>query len=123
MNTNYLTTFFDSEVKTTSLLLLSQFSGLVFSPLSLIAPYLIWLSFKDRYSMVDYYAKEILNFSLNMIPWALLTLMLTYFNPFFVATLIIPVALTLVFNIICLIKVSKGQKFHFPYTFKVIKGL
>jgi len=123
MNTNYVTTFFENEIKTTVILILSQLTGLILAPLSIIAPLFIWLTFKDRYSMVDYYARQMINFSLHMLVMALIPIALMTIHPYYAATIIIPALITIVFNIICLVKISKGEKFHFPYTFKIIKGL
>ena len=123
MNTNHLTTFFENEIKTTALLILSQLAGLVLWPLSIITPLFIWLTFKDQYSMVDYYGKQILNFSLHILIVFVAAIILMSVHPYYGATIILPALISITFNIICLIKICKGQKFHFPYTFKIIKGL
>ncbi len=86
----------------------------------LLVPIIIWAVNKDKIEGLDQHGKEIINFQLSMILWALLSIPLILFFGLGILTLILVGILSFVLPIINAINVSNEQK---PVYFLTIKFL
>ncbi len=120
---NSIRTFFEDEIKTTLALILSPTLGIIWQPLGILIPFLIWINFKDKFSLTNFYSKELINISINLIIFALVPSFLTIINPLYLGILIVPVLIGITTQILYITNILKGKKFHMPYTIKFIKGL
>lgn len=86
----------------------------------LLVPLIIWAVNKDKIEDLDEHGKEIINFQLSMILWALLSIPLILFFGLGILTLILVGTLSFVLPIVNAINVSNEQK---PVYFLTIKFL
>lgn len=123
MNSQSIETFFKDETKTTLVFILSPLLGVAWQPLAFIAPLLLWLNFKDKFSLVNYYAKELSNLSINLFVVSLIPVGLMLLSPFAGLLIIIPLIFSLIAQILYAVNAHKGKTYHMPYTYKFLKGL
>lgn len=123
MNTQSIETFFKDETKTTLVFIFSPLLGLVWQPLAFITPLLLWLNFKDKFSLINYYAKELINLSINLFILSLVPVGLMFLSPLAGLLISIPLIIAIIAQIMYAINAHKAQTFHMPYTYRFIKGL
>jgi uncharacterized Tic20 family protein len=123
MDSQSIETFFKDETKTTLVFILSPLLGLAWQPLAFIAPLLLWLNFKDKFSLVSYYAKELTNLSINLFIVSLIPIGLMLLSPFAGLLIASPVIFSLIAQILYAVNAHKAKTYHMPYTYKFIKGL
>ena len=95
--------------------LLGHLSWLV--GLGVLAPLIIWLIKKDTSAFVEDQAKEALNFQLSCLVVALVTGATCLLLP---VSIVIAVA-GIVYSVIAGIESYKGQRYRYPYTFRMVK--
>jgi uncharacterized Tic20 family protein len=93
-----------------------------------IGPIIIWATKKDESRFVDYHGREALNFSINMMVWALVAVLLI--TVIAVVTcgfgaVLFPLALgvnvyALVMHIIALSAANRGEWYSYPMIFRII---
>lgn len=90
--------------------------------LSIFAPLIVWLVFKERSRFVDAEAKEALNFQITV---AIAFIVLTILTPvtFGIAgILLVPLGIVwLVFMILAAVESSKGRPYRYPAILRLVK--
>lgn len=99
---------------------LSAFAGLIIPFGNIIAPLIIWLVNKDKSAYANEQGKEALNFQITMGILFIISLILMVIV--IGALLAIAVGIfDVVMIVIAAVKVSKGEEFKYPISFRLIK--
>ena len=98
---------------------LSTFAVHVFPLGNIVAPLILWLVKKDTSPFLDYHGKQVLNFQISLIIWAIVSFILAFviIGIFFLIALYI---MDLVCTIIGAIKAQNGEYYVYPLTFQFI---
>lgn len=123
MNKTLIEIFSMDEVKTTMAFIISPFLGLIWSPLSIVLPFLIWLSYKDKLESLRFYAKELINLYINLFVLTLAIMAFIVFFSFGPALFLIPALFSFIAQVVYLKKAYDGEMFHMPLTHKFMQGL
>ncbi|HLW68200.1 MAG TPA: DUF4870 domain-containing protein [Gemmataceae bacterium] len=101
---------------------LSALVGLAVGGFTFLGPLICWLVKKDESAFIDRHGKESLNFQLNMLVLALLTIPLVFitFGILFFLPLAVAVV-AIVMPIIAGMKANNGEEYQYPYIVRVIK--
>ena len=99
---------------------LSQLSSFVIGFGSLIVPLILWASNKNDVHEMDEQGKQILNFQLSMIIYAIISIPLILAFGLGLLLLLAVVILSFVMPIVNAIKVSNGNEPYYPMTFKLL---
>lgn len=99
---------------------LSQLSSFVIGFGSLIVPLILWASNKNDVYEMDEQGKQIVNFQLSMIIYAIISIPLILFFGLGLLLLLTVGILLFVMPIINAIKVSNGNEPYYPMTFKLL---
>ncbi|MFY9397856.1 MAG: DUF4870 domain-containing protein [Desulfomonilia bacterium] len=93
---------------------------------NILGPFIVWLFTRDRYPPVEDQAKEAMNFQISMSIYAIVALIIAIgFTPVLIGFLFYPVvglivAADLIFTIIASLKASKGERYRYPLTIRMI---
>jgi hypothetical protein len=87
---------------------------------NLLCPFIIWLVFKKDYPAVDREGRKSLNFQIAMTIYSLIAAVLCFMLIGFVLLPIVIVA-DIVLVIMATVKISNGEKFSYPFIFRLIK--
>ena len=82
----------------------------------LIAPIVIWATTKDRIYDMDRQGKEIINFQLSMIIYAILSIPLILALGLGILTLIAVAVISFIYPIINAVRANNGEPVHYPFT-------
>lgn len=99
---------------------ISQFSGYIAPLLGFILPLVMWLSNKDKSALIDEHGKNIINWLISLMIYAIISAFLV-FIVVGIVTLIILGILAILYPIIGAIRASNGSFFKYPLTIKFIK--
>jgi uncharacterized protein len=101
---------------------LAALAGLVVPGGSLVGPLIVWMIKKDEMPFVDRHGKEEVNFQLNILILALITIpivLITFGIAFF-----LPIAVGIlgaVMPVIAGMKANNGEEYQYPYIVRLIK--
>ncbi len=99
---------------------LSQLVTLVIGFGSLILPLILWLSNKEKVYQMDAHGKNILNFQISLIIYALICIPLIFLLGLGILGLIILGIISIIFPIINAIKASNGETPKYPLSLNFI---
>ncbi len=99
---------------------LSQLVTLVIGFGSLILPLILWLSNKEKVYQMDAHGKNILNFQISLIIYALICIPLIFLLGLEILGLIILGIISIIFPIINAIKASNGETPKYPLSLNFI---
>lgn len=99
---------------------ISQFAGYIAPLLGFILPLVMWLSNKDKSALIDEHGKNIINWLISLMIYAIISAFLV-FIVVGIVTLIILGILAILYPIIGAIRASNGSFFKYPLTIKFIK--
>jgi uncharacterized protein len=86
---------------------------------SLIGPLIVWLVKKDESAFIDAQGRELLNFQLSFVIYAIVSGILCLILIGFVLLAVLAV-LWFIFTIIGLVKATEGKVYKFPLTFRML---
>lgn len=99
---------------------LSQFANIIFFPLGIIAPILIWQTQKDKIRGLDAHGKMVTNWMISATIYAVASFILMFVLIGFLTILAVGV-MGIVFPIIGAIKANNGELWEYPLTIKFLK--
>jgi len=99
---------------------LSQFANVIFFPLGIIAPILIWQLNKDKIPGLDAHGKMVTNWMISATIYAIASIILMFVLVGFLTLLVLAVT-GIVFPIIGAIKANNGELWEYPLTIKFLK--
>jgi uncharacterized Tic20 family protein len=99
---------------------LSQFANLVFFPLGIILPIILWQTQKDKMPGIDAHGKMVVNWAISSTIYALASVILMFVLVGFLTILAVAV-MGIVFPIIGAIKANNGELWEYPMTIKFFK--
>jgi uncharacterized Tic20 family protein len=86
---------------------------------SLIGPLIVWLVKKDESAFINAQGRELLNFQLSFLIYAIVSLVLCLVFIGF-AMLFVVIMTSFILNIIGLVKATEGKIYRFPMTIKML---
>jgi uncharacterized Tic20 family protein len=101
---------------------LAALAGLVVPGGNLIGPLIVWMMKKDEMPFVDRHGKEEVNFQINILIVALLTLPIVLIT--FGIAIFLPMAVGIlgaVMPIVAGMKANNGEEYQYPYIVRLIK--
>lgn len=110
----------DNEGRTYATLAHASIAASAFLGITLIAPLVLWLIFKDRSAVVNTEAKEALNFSILLVIAYFVGGILVFILVGFLV-LIAAWICSIVFGIMGAIAANKGQPYRYPFNLRLIK--
>lgn len=87
---------------------------------NLIAPLVLWLTQRETSQFIDAHGKEVLNFQISIVIWAMVSLILSCFLigiPLLIAIAIFDIVVT----IIAALEAQKGLYYRYPLTIRFIE--
>ena len=99
---------------------LSQFANVIFFPLGIVAPILIWQLNKDKIPGLDAHGKMVTNWMISATIYAIVSIVLIFVLVGFLTILAVAV-MGIVFPIIGAIKANNGELWEYPLTIKFLK--
>ena len=87
---------------------------------SFVGPLILWLVKKDEDTFVDDQGKEALNFQITVILASIASAILTFFCIGFLIAIAVAVS-NIVFCILACVAASKGEKYRYPVSLRLIK--
>lgn len=99
---------------------LSQFANVIFFPLGIVAPILIWQLNKDKIPGLDAHGKMVTNWMISATIYAVASIILMFVLVGFLTILALAV-MGIVFPIIGAIKANSGELWDYPLTIKFLK--
>ena len=99
---------------------LSQLANVIFFPLGIIAPILIWQTQKDKIPALDAHGKMVTNWMISMTIYAFASFVLMFVLIGFLTILAVGL-MGIIFPIIGAIKANNGEFWEYPLTIKFIK--
>lgn len=103
---------------------LLTFVGFVFPLGNIIAVLILWLLKRGESQYLDEVGKEVLNFNISMIFWAILLTLLTFTIVGAIVTiplLIVLALIVIICPIIGAVKSSNGKDYSYPVTIRLLK--
>ncbi|MBE1877775.1 DUF4870 domain-containing protein [Myceligenerans pegani] len=97
---------------------LAHLGGII---LSVFAPLIVWLVFKERSRYVDAEAKEALNFQITLVIAGIAIAIITTITFGIGAILYLAFIAALVFMIMAAVETSKGRPYRYPVNIRIIK--
>jgi uncharacterized protein len=86
---------------------------------NILGPLVVWLWKKDEYSEVERQGKDVLNFQISMLLYMLISALLIVMVVGILLILALGVA-NIIVTIIAIIKTSNGERFTYPFAFKIL---
>jgi uncharacterized Tic20 family protein len=99
---------------------LSQFANLVFFPLGIILPIILWQTQKDKMPGIDAHGKMVVNWAISSTIYALASVILMFVLIGFLTILAVAI-MGIVFPIIGAIKANNGELWEYPMTIRFFK--
>ncbi len=99
---------------------LSQFANVIFFPLGIIAPLVIWQTQKDKMPALEAHGKMVMNWMISATIYAFASFILMFVLVGFLTILAVAV-MGIVFPIIGAIKANNGELWEYPLTIKFLK--
>jgi uncharacterized Tic20 family protein len=85
----------------------------------ILGPLIVWLMKKDQSSYLDRQGRELLNFQISYLIYALISLLLSFVLIGIPLLIVIGIA-TLVLTIIGIVRAADGQVYRFPLTIRML---
>lgn len=99
---------------------LSQLINVLFFPIGIVAPIILWQTQKDKMPALDAHGKMVTNFMISMTIYMIVSIILMFVLIGFLTILAVAV-IGIVFPIIGGIKANNGELWSYPLTIKFIK--
>jgi len=99
---------------------LSQLAGYLIGFGSLIIPLIIWATNKNDVYKMDSEGKQIVNFQISILIYALLSIPLIFLFGLGIITLIGIFFFALIMPIINAVKASNGEETHYPFSLQLL---
>ena len=99
---------------------LSQFANVIFFPLGIIAPLVIWQTQKDKMPALEAHGKMVMNWMISATIYAFASFILMFVLIGFLTILAVAL-MGIVFPIIGAIKANNGELWEYPLTIKFLK--
>jgi uncharacterized protein len=99
---------------------LSQLANMIFFPVGMILPIVLWQTQKEKMQGLDAHGKMVTNFMISMLIYGFVTIILCFV---LIGLLLLPVlaVVGIVFPIIGGIKANNGELWEYPLTIKFLK--
>lgn len=94
--------------------------GAVLPPGNIILPLIIWLKYRDEYSLVEDQGKEAINFQISITIYAIASAILIFIAIGFFLLLALGIFAFIVI-IIATVRASSGEKYKYPMTIRLIQ--
>ncbi|MBP9108647.1 MAG: DUF4870 domain-containing protein [Pyrinomonadaceae bacterium] len=99
---------------------LSQLINVLFFPIGIVAPIVLWQTQKDKMPALDAHGKMVTNFMISMTIYMIVSIILMFVLIGFLTILAVAV-MGIVFPIIGGIKANNGELWSYPLTIKFLK--
>ena len=99
---------------------LSQFANVIFFPLGIILPIILWQTQKDKMPGIDAHGKMVVNWAISATIYVIVSIVLM-FVLIGILTFLAVAIMGIVFPIIGAIKANNGELWEYPLTIKFIK--
>jgi uncharacterized protein len=99
---------------------LSQLANLVFFPIGIVAPILLWQLNKEKMPALDAHGKMVANWMISSTSYAIVSIILV-FVLVGILLLIALAVVAVVFPIIGAVKANNGELWEYPLTIKFLK--
>ncbi|HEV7645823.1 MAG TPA: DUF4870 domain-containing protein [Pyrinomonadaceae bacterium] len=99
---------------------LSQFANVIFFPLGIVLPIILWQTQKDKMPGIDAHGKMVVNWAISSTIYVIASIILMFFI-IGIFTFLAVAVMGIVFPIIGAIKANKGELWEYPLTIKFIK--
>ena len=111
----------DMDLKSFTILMhLSVFAGMIIPMGGIVLPLVMWLTNKDKSSLIDAHGKNIINWMISSFIYAIVSMILILVG-IGILMIIALVILSLVFTIMGAVKASNGEVFKYPLAIEFIK--
>ena len=111
----------DMDLKSFTILMhLSVFAGMIIPMGGIVLPLVMWLTNKDKSSLIDAHGKNIMNWMISSFIYAIASVILIIVG-IGILMIIALVILSLVFTIMGAVKASNGEVFKYPLAIEFIK--
>jgi uncharacterized protein len=99
---------------------LSQLANIIFFPIGMILPIVLWQTQKEKMQGLDAHGKMVTNFMISMLIYGFIAIILCFV---LIGLLLLPVLaiVGIVFPIIGGIKANNGELWEYPLTIKFLK--
>ena len=104
----------------TILMHLSVFAGMIIPMGGIVLPLVMWLTNKDKSSLIDAHGKNIMNWMISSFIYAIASVILMIVGIGFLMIIAL-VILSLIFTIMGAVKASNGEVFKYPLAIEFIK--
>ena len=113
------TSLLDDERMLASFCHLGGLVGMLFPPMNIIIPLILYLVYRDKYELVADQGKEAVNFQLSLLIFIIVGILLV-----FVAIGIVVLPLLMIFALIVIIiaalRARDGEKYRYPFAIRFI---
>jgi uncharacterized protein len=99
---------------------LSQFANVLFFPLGIVLPIVLWQTNKDKMPALDAHGKMVTNWMISYTIYAFVSIFLMFVLIGFLTILAVAV-MGIVFPIIGAVKANNGELWEYPLTIKFLK--
>lgn len=99
---------------------LSQFANLIFFPLGIVAPILLWQLNKEKMPALDAHGKMVVNWMISSTIYAIVSFVLMFVLIGFL-TMLALIVMCVAFPIVGAIKANNGELWEYPLTIKFLK--
>lgn len=111
----------DMDLKSFTILMhLSVFAGMIIPMGGIVLPLVMWLTNKEKSSLIDAHGKNIMNWMISSFIYAIASVILMVVGIGFLMIIAL-VILSLVFTIMGAVKASNGEVFKYPLAIEFIK--
>lgn len=99
---------------------LSQLANVIFFPVGIVAPIIIWQTQKEKMPALDAHGKMVANWMISVTIYTIISIVLMFVLIGFLTILAVAV-MGIVFPIMGAIKANNGELWEYPVTIKFIK--
>lgn len=99
---------------------LSQFANILFFPVGIVLPIVLWQMNKDKMPGIDAHGKMVVNWMISCTIYAIVSFILMFVLIGFLTIMAVGI-MGIVFPIIGAIKANNGELWEYPLTIKFIK--
>lgn len=111
----------DMDLKSFTILMhLSVFAGMIIPMGGIVLPLVMWLTNKEKSSLIDAHGKNIMNWMISSFIYAVASVILMVVGIGFLMIIAL-VILSLIFTIMGAVKASNGEVFKYPLAIEFIK--
>lgn len=99
---------------------LSQLANVIFFPIGIVAPIVIWQTQKEKIPALDAHGKMVTNFMISMMIYGFISFVLMFVLIGFL-TILAVMLIGVIFPIVGAIKANNGELWEYPLTIKFLK--